>query len=143
MHQYAPGVKYLLACLLFALPALAQRPNVLLIVSDDQSWTDYGFEGHPEIGTPHLAALPATGAHLSRGYVPSSLCRPSLATIVTGRYPHEHGITGNDPPRGVARDSMLAHLRAQDPLPARLARAGYLLGAVCRRRPSLLREQSM
>lgn len=76
----------------------AARPNVLMIVSDDQAWTDYGFMGHPQIRTPNLDRLASQSRQFTRGYVPASLCCPSLATILTGRYPHQHGITGNDPP---------------------------------------------
>ncbi len=76
----------------------AAPPNVVLIISDDQAWTDYGFMGHEAIQTPHLDKLAKESLTFTRGYVPDSLCRPSLATIVTGRYPHEHGIVGNDPP---------------------------------------------
>jgi uncharacterized sulfatase len=72
-------------------------PNVVLIIGDDQAWTDYGFMGHPHIQTPHLDALAADSLQFRRGYVVSSLCRPSLASIATGLFPHEHGITGNDP----------------------------------------------
>lgn len=74
-----------------------KRPNVLLIISDDHAWTDYGFMGHPRIKTPSLDKLASESLVFTRGYVPSSLCRPSLATMITGLYPHQHGITGNDP----------------------------------------------
>lgn len=67
------------------------------MISDDQSWTDYGFMGHELLETPHLDELAARSAVFRRGYVPTALCRPSLATLATGRYAHEHGITGNDP----------------------------------------------
>ena len=73
-------------------------PNIVLIISDDQAWTDYSFMGHPKIRTPNLDRLAAQSLTFKRGYVPSSLCCPSLASILTGRYPHQHGITGNDPP---------------------------------------------
>ncbi|MEZ5940913.1 MAG: sulfatase [Planctomycetaceae bacterium] len=76
----------------------AAPPNIVLILSDDQAWTDYGFMGHEHIQTPHLDQLAKQSLTFTRGYVPDSLCRPSLTTIVTGRYPHEHGIVGNDPP---------------------------------------------
>ena len=72
-------------------------PNVLLIISDDQAWTDYGFMGHPLVATPHLDQLAAQSLCFRHGYVPSSLCCPSLASLITGRYPHQHRITGNDP----------------------------------------------
>lgn len=72
-------------------------PNILLIISDDQGWTDYGFMGHPHIETPRIDQLAAESLTFTRGYVAAPLCRPSLATMITGLYPHQHGITGNDP----------------------------------------------
>jgi arylsulfatase A-like enzyme len=76
--------------------APAERPNVVLILSDDQAWTDYGFMDHPEIRTPHLDRLAGRSLVFDRGYVASPLCRPSLASIMTGLYPTQHGVTGND-----------------------------------------------
>ena len=72
-------------------------PNIVYIISDDHSWTDYGFMGHPQIETPHLDKLAARSALFSRGYVPTALCRPALATFANGLYAHQHGVTGNDP----------------------------------------------
>ena len=72
-------------------------PNIVLIISDDQAWTDYGFMGHPVVQTPNLDRLAAESLTFTRGYVPSSLCRPSLVTMITGLYPHQHKIVGNDP----------------------------------------------
>ena len=92
--------------------AAEKLPNIVLILSDDQAWTDYGFMGHPVIETPNLDQLARESALFTRGYVPSSLCRPSLATLATGLYPHEHGITGNDPPKGTNRSQMLKHIQA-------------------------------
>jgi len=74
-----------------------ERPNVLVIISDDQGWADYGFMGHPHIATPRLDRLAGESLLFTRGYSPVPLCRPSLATIATGLYPHVHGVTGNDP----------------------------------------------
>ncbi|MDG1358297.1 MAG: sulfatase-like hydrolase/transferase [Akkermansiaceae bacterium] len=76
--------------------AVAQPPNIVFILSDDQAWTDYGFMGHPEIKTPHLDKLADRSVVFSRGYVAAPLCRPSMASMATGIYPFEHGITGND-----------------------------------------------
>ena len=106
--------------------ATAGPPNVVLIISDDQAWNDYGFMGHQVVQTPHLDALARQSALFPRGYVPSSLCRPSLMTMITGLYPHEHGITGNDPPRGTDRQEMLKHIKAATTLPELLAEQGYL-----------------
>src|SRR3954453_14279508 len=79
-------------------PAQAAPPNVVMIIGDDQAWTDYGFMGHAHIQTPHLDKLAREGLVFKHGYVPSSLCRPSLATMITGLYPHQHLMTSNDPP---------------------------------------------
>lgn len=80
------------------LAAADTPPNIVLIISDDQAWTDYGFMGHPQIQTPSIDKLAKQSLTFSRGYVPNSLCRPSLATMVTGLYTHQHKIVGNDPP---------------------------------------------
>lgn len=72
------------------------RPNIVLIISDDQGWADYGFMGHPVVQTPHLDRLAERSLRFDRGYVATPLCRPSLASMVTGRFPAEHGITAND-----------------------------------------------
>jgi len=77
-------------------PAKQRPPNIVLIISDDQAWTDYGFMDHPVIRTPHLDKLASESAVFPHGYLPAASCRPSLASIITGLYPHQHGITGND-----------------------------------------------
>lgn len=132
----------LLPFLLFVLitPVLAaERPNVLLIISDDQSWTDYGFMGHPHLKTPHLDKLAAESLTYTRGYVAAPLCRPSLASIFSGRYAHQHGITGNDPrlPKGVPRgrnqakakhyyETIMDRIDDEPGLAHILTKAGYL-----------------
>ncbi|KAB2674347.1 MAG: sulfatase-like hydrolase/transferase [Verrucomicrobia bacterium] len=118
----------------------AAPPNILVIVSDDQAWTDYGFMGHREIRTPHLDRLASESRRFTRGYVPSSLCCPSLASLITGRYPHQHGITGNDPPLPsgpsggakyqspefvAGRQRLNARMDESPALPRLLAGAGY------------------
>jgi len=81
---------------------LPSRPNIVLIISDDQAWRDYGFMGHPDIRTPHLDRLAKRSLLFERGYVAAPLCRPSLASMVTGRFPGEHGITANDVTGGMS-----------------------------------------
>lgn len=72
-------------------------PNIIFIISDDQGWTDYGFMGHPEIKTPNLDSLAKNSMCFTHGYCTAPLCSPSLASMITGLYAHQHGITGNDP----------------------------------------------
>ena len=64
--------------------APASPPNIVLIISDDQAWTDFGFMGHDVIRTPRLDQLARESAFFPHGYVPTSLCRSSLATMITG-----------------------------------------------------------
>ncbi len=103
----------------------AERPNVVILLSDDQGWSDYGFMGHPAIKTPRLDRLAAESVTFTRGYVPSSLCRPSLMSLITGLYPHLHLVTGNDPPKGTDRNLMLKHVRRLATLPKLLSEQGY------------------
>jgi arylsulfatase A-like enzyme len=86
-------------------------PNVILIIADDMGASDYGFMGHPQIRTPRLDRLARESLTFRRGYVTSSLCSPSLASILTGRFPHQHKITSNDPPlpRGVSERDAARH----------------------------------
>ena len=111
-------------------------PNVVLIISDDQGWKDYGFMGHQTIQTPNIDQLAKKSIVFPRGYVPTSLCRPSLATLVTGYYAHQHRITGNDPSLQYgARDSSEYNQKRQEvidflqkfrTLPKYLSTRGYV-----------------
>jgi len=106
--------------------ALCAGPNVIILLSDDQGWTDYGFMGHPTVQTPHLDRLASQSIVFTRGYTPTSLCRSSLMTIISGLYPHQHLVTGNDPPKGTDRREMLRHIRRTATLPKLLAEQGYV-----------------
>jgi uncharacterized sulfatase len=129
-------MKRLLAVLLLSayfasFAAAAEKPNVVMLIADDQMWADYGFMGHPTIRTPNLDELARQSVVFTRGYVPSSLCRPSLATMITGLYPHQHQITGNDeagrrgknPPD---RERLIRFIDQVPTLPRLLAKEGYL-----------------
>lgn len=71
-------------------------PNIVFILSDDQAWTDYGFMGHEHIETPNIDKMANESHTFTHGYVPTSLCAPSLASIITGVYPRKHMVLGND-----------------------------------------------
>lgn len=115
----------LLALLFLAAGLTCQRPNVVLIIGDDQSFCDYGFMGHATISTPSLDRLAQQGAVFPWGYVPTALCRPSLASLATGRWPHRHGVTGNDPKRGTDRQRMVDLFAKSPTVPSLLAARGY------------------
>ena len=120
-----------------AAPKAERPPNVVLIISDDQHWGDYGFMGHPTIRTPRLDRLVAEGLVFTRGYVTAPLCCPSLASIVTGLHPHQHKVTSNDPPRVAGRAGwsaerlklraeVIAHVDKVPTLPRLLKAKGYV-----------------
>ncbi|MEM9703109.1 MAG: sulfatase, partial [Planctomycetota bacterium] len=76
------------------------RPNVLVLLADDHRYDALGFLGHPFLKTPHLDRLAAEGVHCANAIVTTSLCSPSRASILTGLYAHNHGVTDNyNPPR--------------------------------------------
>lgn len=75
-------------------------PNIVYLISDDQTYRDFGFMGNERVHTPNLDALAAKSARFPNGYVPTSVCRPSLVTLLTGLYPHQHGVTFNHGPPG-------------------------------------------
>ena len=111
--------------LVFSSAALAAPPNVLILLSDDQAYGDYSSMGHEQIRTPRIDQLAKEGVAFTRGYVPTSLCRSSLMTILSGQYPHQHLVTGNDPPKGTDRAEMLKHVRRVPMVPRILAEKGY------------------
>ena len=107
------------------------HPNIVLILSDDQAWHDYSFMEHDIAYTPHIDKLAAESVVFERGYVPTAICRPSLMTLVTGLYPHQHKITGNDPKGGYKeatypREELLANIDSLPALPRLLTQQGYL-----------------
>jgi arylsulfatase A-like enzyme len=69
-----------------------RRPNVLLIVSDDQGYADGGCFGSKTILTPNLDRLAKEGARLTSFYVTWPACTPSSGSLLTGRYPQRNGL---------------------------------------------------
>ncbi len=67
-------------------------PNILLIVSDDQGYSDLGCMGTRPVMTPHLDALAANGVRATSFYVTCPACTPSRGSILTGRYPQRNGL---------------------------------------------------
>lgn len=68
------------------------RPNIVIIVSDDQGYRDLGCFGSEEILTPNLDRLAAGGVRLTDFYVSWPACTPSRGSLLTGRYPQRNGI---------------------------------------------------
>ena len=127
MPRLLPLCVAVLACLGLSLSA-AERPNILMIVSDDHAWFDYGFMGSKAVSTPHLDKLAAESRLFPRGYVTNSLCGPSLASMLTGRHVHRHGLTGNDPFIPVSADAAAGAKGAAKAAAAKQKNAAFLDG---------------
>ena len=91
-----------------------ERPNILLIITDQQRGDCLGVDGHPVVRTPHLDALAAEGVRFRRAYSACPICIPARRTLLSGRKAASHGVVAN-------YDTWL-----EGPtLPELLSRAGY------------------
>jgi len=72
-----------------------KRPNVVFVLTDDQRWDCLGVAGHPHLKTPNIDRLAAEGVYFQNAFCTTSLCSPSRASILSGRYAHAHGVTNN------------------------------------------------
>ena len=71
------------------------RPNVLLLYTDQQRWDALGCAGNPHVRTPNLDALAAEGACFDHAFCNAPTCMPSRASLLSGRYPPGTGVTVN------------------------------------------------
>ncbi len=82
---------------LLAQQATVEKPNILLILTDDLGWSDVGFNGCSDILTPNLDRLASQGIVFTNGYVSHPYCSPSRAGLLTGRYQARFGHDCNLP----------------------------------------------
>jgi N-acetylglucosamine-6-sulfatase len=99
-----------------------RRPNILYIVADDLRWDLMSLRGHPFVRTPHLDSIGRAGALFTNAFVTTSLCSPSRASILTGRFAHQHGVRTNG--------SSPAFDRTEQTFPMLLQGHGYRTGYV-------------
>lgn len=97
MKHYLPfiAILFILSCFSESeegQQASLQKPNILLIMTDDQGWGDLGLHGNDSISTPHLDQLGRESVRFERFYV-SPLCAPTRASLLTGRYHLRTGTT--------------------------------------------------
>ncbi len=104
--------------------APVRRPNVLLIVSDDQGYGDISCYEHPkEVKTPHMDRIGRSGTRFEQGYANAYVCAPSRAAILTGTYPQRYGFY-------TASDSRVGLPLSQVTLADVLKKEGYATGAL-------------
>ena len=137
--RYSSFAALTLFLLLKGIVAAEMRPNVVMIISDDQAYRDFGFMGNEIVQTPNIDKLASRSTLFRNGYVTASVCRPSLVTLLTGLYPHQHGVHFNHPPPGfskltrtlnrtqyeAAREAGNQLIRNVPTLPRILAESGY------------------
>jgi arylsulfatase A-like enzyme len=68
-------------------PQIQEKPNIILVMADDQGWGDTGYNGHPFVRTPALDAMAKDGFVFDRFYAGAPVCSPTRASVMTGRTP--------------------------------------------------------
>jgi len=82
--------------------ALAGTPNIVLLFADDAGYADFGFQGSSECITPNLDKLASEGVRCSAAYVSASVCGPSRAGLMTGKYQQRFGFEENNVPKAMS-----------------------------------------
>ncbi|RXP62693.1 cerebroside-sulfatase [Lutibacter sp. HS1-25] len=97
MKQLILGFVYFLTIITFKINAQLianQKPNVIIIFTDDQGYQDLGCFGSPKIKTPNLDKMAQDGIRFTDFYVSNSVCSASRAALLTGRYSYRNGVGG-------------------------------------------------
>lgn len=105
-----------------------KKPNVLVILSDDQGFWSLGCNGNNEVITPHLDSLAKSGALLNRFFTASPVCSPARASLLTGRMPSAHGVHDFLRPSAPGQYQVADYLEGLDTTPEVLASAGWRCG---------------
>lgn len=111
-----------LASALTTAQAQSRRPNLLLVVTDDQRFDQMSCAGHPTLETPVMDRLAADGVRFTNAFVTTAICAASRASILTGRREGKHGYTFGKPAMGAAL--------GRTTYPKLLRDAGYRTGFV-------------
>lgn len=108
--------------------ATPARPNLIVILADDLGFGDVGFNGCTDIPTPNIDAIARRGVQFTSGYVTFSVCSPSRAGLMTGRYPQRFGHERNPPFEPGNRQAGLP--LSETTLADALGKVGYRSGVI-------------
>ena len=104
-----------------------RQPNIIVLLADDLGYGELGCQGNPEIPTPHIDSIAATGIRLTQGYVTAPNCSPSRAGLLTGRIPTRFGYEFN--PIGAGNEAPGAGIPAAEvTITELLHEVGYTTG---------------
>ena len=68
-----------------------QKPNIVLVMADDQGWGDMAYNGHPLVKTPNFDRMAAEALRFDRFYAAAPVCSPTRGSVLTGRHPNRFG----------------------------------------------------
>jgi arylsulfatase A-like enzyme len=103
-----------------------EKPNVLIILADDLGYADLGVQGLKEVATPHIDSIASGGVRFTSGYTSGTMCSPTRAGLLTGRYQarfgHEFNYSAEQPQAGLPAGEKTIADRLRD--------AGYVTGLI-------------
>lgn len=103
-------------------------PNLIVIMTDDLGYADVGFNGCTDIPTPHIDSIANAGVKFTNAYVSYSVCGPSRAGFITGRYPQRFGFERN--PQYLPNDPNMGLPLSETTMAEALGKTGYRCGVV-------------
>ncbi len=104
------------------------HPNVIVIMTDDLGYVDVGFNGSKDISTPNIDRIAKNGVKFTNGYTPYSVCSPSRAGFITGRYQQRFGYERNAQYR--PNDPNMGLPQTEKTIPTILQQVGYISGVI-------------
>ncbi|MFH6772324.1 sulfatase-like hydrolase/transferase [Gaetbulibacter aestuarii] len=104
------------------------KPNVIIILTDDLGYADVGFNGSLDIRTPHIDRIAKNGVQFTNGYVSYAVCGPSRAGLITGRYQDQFGFSRN--PLFAPKDESQGLPLSEQTMAEALHTAGYKTMAI-------------
>ncbi|MDG1292300.1 MAG: sulfatase-like hydrolase/transferase [Flavobacteriaceae bacterium] len=104
------------------------HPNVIVIMTDDLGYVDVGFNGSVEIPTPNIDRIAQQGVKFTNGYTPYSVCSPSRAGFITGRYQQRFGYERNAQYR--PNDPNMGLPQTEKIIPEVIGQVGYTSGVI-------------
>lgn len=104
------------------------HPNVIVIMTDDLGYVDVGFNGSIDIPTPNIDRIARQGVKFTNGYTPYSVCSPSRAGFITGRYQQRFGYERNAQYR--PNDPNMGLPQSEKTIPEVMGQVGYNSGVI-------------
>jgi arylsulfatase A-like enzyme len=123
-HYLLAGLTALASMILHA----GEKPNLIVIMTDDQGYADVGFNGCTDIPTPNIDTIADQGVRFSSAYVSYPVCGPSRAGFITGRYQQRFGFERN--PQYRTGDPNMGLPKSEETIAEVLKKAGYTSGIV-------------